>query len=95
MENNKEAETAKVNESLEEMWNKPITPGPPMFNADDEEIQRMLDKAMKPGPIISVSPVPFKFNVRDEVYATHYKKNGIITQKSSFESLTKRGGHGN
>jgi len=53
---------------------------------EDEEMQKMWDKPMKPGPIISKPPVPFKFNVRDEVYITHYKKNGMITHREYHDN---------
>jgi len=64
MENNQEA--AKVNETLEEMWNKPIQFNPTTF-------------------VPSASP-HFKFNVRDEVYAKHYKKNGVITHREYHDN---------
>ena len=52
----------------------------------NETLEEMWKKNMKPGPIISKPPVPFKFNVRDKVYATHYKKNGIITHREYHDN---------
>ena len=56
----------------------------------DKELEEMWAKPIKPGPIFSAPFGPFKFNIKDEVYATHYKKNGIITHREYDDNGTSQ-----
>ena len=76
MASNQAAAQGKNKETLEEMWNKPIQF--PLPSLEGSIKSRKED--------FYGNNITFKFNVRDKVYATHYKKNGIITHREYHDN---------